>query len=121
MCKEHKFKIGNKLLLKRRKLNKWSPTHEKEYFRIIGIQDSSIRARRNSDGHTVRRDASKFKQFFKYKGEIGEKGYCAHPTGNSRRPRTAQKGREMCRITKNNKKRKGTKTRMVTKKTRDKH
>lgn len=54
LCKEHKFKIGNKLLLKRRKLNKWSPTHEKEYFRIIGIQDSSIRARRNSDWHTVR-------------------------------------------------------------------
>ena len=30
VCKEHKFKIGDKVLLKRRKLNKWSPAHEKE-------------------------------------------------------------------------------------------
>ena len=30
----------------------------------VEIQGSSIKARRNSDGRTVRRDASKFKRFF---------------------------------------------------------
>ena len=64
VCKEHEFKVGDKVLLKKRKINKWSSAHEKEHYVIVGIQGSSIKARRNSDGRTVRRDASKFKRFF---------------------------------------------------------
>lgn len=64
VCKEHNFKIGDMVLLKRRKLNKWTPIYEKEHYEILGLQGSSIRARRNSDGRTVHRDSSKFKRFF---------------------------------------------------------
>ena len=64
VCKEHKLKIGEKVLLKRRKQNKWSPAHEKEYYVIIEMHGSSIKAKRNTDGRTLVRDSSKFKRFF---------------------------------------------------------
>ena len=34
-CKEHHFKIGDKVLLKKRKINKWSTNIEKEFNIII--------------------------------------------------------------------------------------
>ena len=64
VCKEHKFKIGDKVLLKRQKLNKWSPAHEKEYYVIIEMHGSSIKAKRNTHGRTLVRDSTKFKRFF---------------------------------------------------------
>ena len=60
-CEEHNFKVGDKVLLKKRKENKWSTAHEKEYYEIIKIYGSTIIARRKSDGRSIRRDSSKFK------------------------------------------------------------
>ena len=61
VCIEHKFKIGDKVLLKKKKTNKWSTPHEREHYAIIEIHGSTIGARRNSDGRTIHKDASKFK------------------------------------------------------------
>ena len=60
---KHQFKIGDRVLLKKRKQNKWSPAFEKESYSIIGISGSTIEAKRKSDGRTMQRDASKFKLF----------------------------------------------------------
>ena len=57
----HRFKIGDRVLLKKRKQNKWSSAFEKEFYSITGISGSTIEAKRKSDGRTMRRDASKFK------------------------------------------------------------
>ena len=62
-CKEQHFKIGDKVLLKKRKINKWSTSHEKEFYEIIEIHGSTVEARRRSDGRTIERDASKFRFF----------------------------------------------------------
>ena len=59
--KKHRFKMGDRVLLKKRKHNKWSSAYEKEYYRITDISGSAIEARRKSDGRTIRRDASKFR------------------------------------------------------------
>ena len=60
-CRKSYFEVGDKVLLKRRKINKWSTSHEKENYVIVGVNGSAIRARRKSDGRTITRDASKFK------------------------------------------------------------
>ena len=60
---KHQFKIGDRVLLKKRKQNKWSPAFEKESYSIVGISGSTIEAKRKSDGRTMQRDASKFKLF----------------------------------------------------------
>ena len=60
---KHQFKIGDRVLLKKRKQNKWSPAFEKESYNIIEISGSTIEAKRKSDGRTMQRDASKFKLF----------------------------------------------------------
>ncbi|MEW8584399.1 MAG: RNase H-like domain-containing protein, partial [Candidatus Thiodiazotropha sp.] len=60
-CQEHSFKVGDKVLLKRKKVNKWSTAHEKDHYVIVGLNGSAIKARRESDGRTVTRDAAKFK------------------------------------------------------------
>ena len=60
---KHQFKIGDRVLLKKRKQNKWSPAFEKESYSIIGISGSTIEAKRKSDGRTMQRDAFKFKLF----------------------------------------------------------
>ena len=60
----HNFKIGEKVLLKKKKENKWSPAYEREHYIVIRINGSSIQAQRKSDGRVVYRDASKFKRFF---------------------------------------------------------
>ena len=60
-CRKSYFEVGDKVLLKRRKINKWSTPHEKENYVIVGVNGSAIRARRKSDGRTITRDESKFK------------------------------------------------------------
>ena len=62
-CKPHHFQIGDKVLLKKRKVNKWSTAHEKEHYDITEICGSTLGARRKSDGCTLQRDASKFRLF----------------------------------------------------------
>ena len=61
---EKQFKIGDRVLLKKRKQNKLSPAFEKESYSIIGISGSTIEAKRKSDGRTMQRDAFKFKLFY---------------------------------------------------------
>ena len=68
-CKKHHFKIGDKVLLKKKKINKWSTYHEKEFYIITGIHGSTITARRKSDGRTIDRDASKFRFFYDPRNE----------------------------------------------------
>ena len=61
-CEEHQFKEGDKFLLKKRKVNKWSTAHEKDIYVIIEIHGSAITARHKSDGRTISRYSSKFKR-----------------------------------------------------------
>lgn len=58
---KHHFTIGDKVLLRKRKQNKWSTAYEKDYYVIVEIRGSTVQARRKSDGRTINRDASKFK------------------------------------------------------------
>ena len=59
----HNFKIGEKVLHKKKKENKWSSAYEREHYIVIRINGSSIHAQRKSDGRFIYRDASKFKRF----------------------------------------------------------
>ena len=61
--------ISNKVLLKKRKVNKWSTAHEKEHYEITEICGSTIGARRKSDGRTIQRDTSKFRLFHEARNE----------------------------------------------------
>ena len=62
VCQKSNFKVREKMLLKRKKINKWSAAHEKECYMIVGVNGSAIKARRKSDGRIITRDASKFKR-----------------------------------------------------------
>ena len=59
--KEHKFIVGDYVLLKQMKKNKWTTAYEPNFYKIYRIDGSSIAARRVTDGRTVYRDASRFK------------------------------------------------------------
>lgn len=68
-CKKQNFRLGDKVLLKKKKVNKWSMAHEREHYKIIGIHGSTIEAKRMSDGRITRRDASKFKLIQEPRGD----------------------------------------------------
>ena len=57
------------MLLKKKKINKWSIYHEKEFYIITGIHGSTITARRKLDGRTIDRDASNFRFFYNVKND----------------------------------------------------
>ena len=59
--KQHKFVVGDYALLKQTKKNKWSTAYEPAFYIIYRIDNSSIAARRATDGREVYRDASHFK------------------------------------------------------------
>ena len=59
--KQHNFTIGDHVLLKQKKTNKWSTAFEPAFYTITQIDSSSIAARRITDGRDVYRDASQFK------------------------------------------------------------
>ena len=59
--KEHNFVVGDHVLLRQRKRNKWSTPYEPVFYIVIKINGSAITARRITDGREVRRDASQFK------------------------------------------------------------
>ncbi|KAK2547614.1 Uncharacterized protein P5673_032352 [Acropora cervicornis] len=59
--KEHNFVVGDHVLLRQRKRNKWSTPYEPVFYTVIKISGSAITARRITDGGEVRRDASQFK------------------------------------------------------------
>ena len=59
--KEHNFKVGDIVLVKQRKRNKWSTAFEPAFYSVIKIQGSAIFIRRNQDGRELCRDASHLK------------------------------------------------------------
>ena len=59
--KRHTFIIGDYVLLKQAKKNKWSTAYEPAFYTIYRIDGSSIAARRVTDGREICRDASRFK------------------------------------------------------------
>jgi len=59
--KQHNFIIGDHVLLKQKKKNKWSTSFDPAFYNITQINGSSIAARRITDGPEVYRDASQFK------------------------------------------------------------
>lgn len=48
--REHNFILGDYVLLKQKKVNKWSTTYESIFYTIIRISGSTITARRVTDG-----------------------------------------------------------------------
>ena len=59
--KAHNFIVGDHVLLKQKKKNKWSTAYEPAFYTVIRTDGSSIAARRITDGREVYRDASQFK------------------------------------------------------------
>ena len=60
-AKEHSFIQGDYVLLKQRKVNKWTTPFEPAFYTVIKIQGSTVTARRIQDGREITRDASHFK------------------------------------------------------------
>ena len=58
---EHKLVVGDYVLLKQSKRNKWTTAFEPAFYIVYRIDGSSIAARRISDGREIYRDASQFK------------------------------------------------------------
>ena len=59
--RENNLLLGDYVLVKRPKRNKWSTPYEPVFYVVCSIQDSQITARHVTDGRTVCRDASQFK------------------------------------------------------------
>ena len=59
--KEHNFCVGVYVLLRQKKVNKWSTAYEPIFYIVIRISGSTITARRVTDGREITRDSSQFK------------------------------------------------------------
>jgi hypothetical protein len=59
--KERNLTIGDHVLLKQSKKNKWSTAYEPWFYIVTRVDGSSIAARRIQDGRKVYRDASQYK------------------------------------------------------------
>ena len=59
--RHHNISIGDYVLLKQTKKNKWSTTFEPAFYVVYRVDGSSIAARRVTDGREVYRDASMYK------------------------------------------------------------
>ncbi|XP_028407513.1 uncharacterized protein LOC114530122 [Dendronephthya gigantea] len=59
--KEHNFIVGDHVLLKQKKTNKWSTAYEPAIYIVTPVNGSSIAARQIKDGREVYRDASQYK------------------------------------------------------------
>ena len=59
--KEHNFCVGDYVLLRQKKVNKWSTAYEPIFYTVIRISGSTITARRVTDGREIIRDSSQFK------------------------------------------------------------
>ena len=58
---ENNLLLGDYVLVKQPKRNKWSTPYEPVFYAMCSIQGTQIMARRVTDGRTVCRDASQFK------------------------------------------------------------
>ena len=72
--REHNFILGDYVLLKQKKVNKWSPAYEPIFYTVIRISGSTITARRVTDGREICRDSSHFKLANAIMHEEGGKG-----------------------------------------------
>ena len=59
--RENNLLLGDYVLVKQPRQNKWSTPHEPVFYVVCNIRGSQITARRVTDGRTVCRDASRFK------------------------------------------------------------
>jgi hypothetical protein len=59
--KPHQYRLGDFVLVKQFKTNKWSTPYQKEIYSIMQINGSQILCRRLCDGKTLIRDASMLK------------------------------------------------------------
>ncbi|XP_064622360.1 uncharacterized protein LOC135484656 [Lineus longissimus] len=59
--RRHSFVVGDYVLVKQPKRNKWSTAYEPAFYIIFRIDGSSIAARRTPDGKEIYRDSSHFK------------------------------------------------------------
>ena len=68
--------MGDHVLLRQRKRNKWSTPYEPVFYTVIKISGSAITARRITDGREVQRDASQFKlaNVLMYQENVDESG-----------------------------------------------
>jgi len=72
--KEHNFCVGDYVLLRQKKVNKWSTAYEPIFYTVIRISGSTIMARRVTDGREITRDSSQFKLANAIMHEEGAKG-----------------------------------------------
>ena len=59
--KEHSFIIGDYVLVRQQKQNKWTPPYETTLYNITEISGPQITARRTTDGRIVKWHRDKFK------------------------------------------------------------
>ncbi|PFX14222.1 hypothetical protein AWC38_SpisGene21635 [Stylophora pistillata] len=74
--KEHNFIVGDYVLLKQKKVNKWSTAYEPIFYTIIRISGSTITARRVTDRREICRDSSHSKLANAIMHEGGKGGHC---------------------------------------------
>ena len=72
--KGHNFCVGDYVLLRQKKVNKWSTAYEPIFYTVIRISGSMITARRVTDGRKITRDSSQFKLANAIMHEEGAKG-----------------------------------------------
>lgn len=61
LTKETSFIVGDYVLLKQRKINKWSTAFEPTFYLVTMVEGSTITIRRISDNRILKRDASQLK------------------------------------------------------------
>ncbi|XP_032218091.2 uncharacterized protein LOC116601425 [Nematostella vectensis] len=59
--KETQLILGDYVLVRQQKRNKWSTPYEPAFYTVTNIEGSKVTARRATDSRTVSRDASQFK------------------------------------------------------------
>ena len=75
--REHNVIVGDYVMLKQKKVNKWSTAYDLIFYTVIRISGSPITARRVTDGREICRDSSHFKLANAIMhGEGGEGGHC---------------------------------------------
>ena len=72
--REHNFIAGDYVLLKQKKVKKWSTAYEPIFYTVIRISGFTITARRVTDGREICRDWSHFKLANAIMHEEGGKG-----------------------------------------------
>lgn len=59
--KEHTLMMGDFVLVKQRKINKWTPPFEPILYTVTETKGSQVTARRITDGREITRDAAHYK------------------------------------------------------------